>query len=183
MTTPETKVDNIIQIYHIKGGNDYDIEDITQEQHALQAAKAAKEKGYDKEIQIAALLHDIGHMCESDDRMGDLGVVDHEHVGADYLTEIGFSEKVVALVRSHVKTKRYLTAVDVTYKAKLSESSKKTMEYQGGPMTKVEIEEFENDKYFNDYVRFRELDELAKVVGMKTRTFKSYRGMMIELLN
>lgn len=183
MTTPKSKVNNIIDLYHRNGNSEYDIgEKVTQTEHGLQAALSAEEKGYDNETIIAALLHDIGHLLDSPDRMGDLGVMHHEDVGADHLKQLGFPEKVVALVRSHVDTKRYLVTTDVTYRNKLSDASKQTMEYQGGMMSDYEVNEFKSDKYFGDYVKFRELDEIAKVEGMKTRTLESYCDMMVEML-
>ena len=86
-------------------------EDVTQLEHALQCAKLAVDAGSDEETILAALLHDIGHLPAPDGfgQMGDVGVVDHETIGANYLRQVGFSEKIAQLVESHVAAKRYLT--------------------------------------------------------------------------
>ncbi len=51
---------------------------------------------------IAALLHDIGHLLQDDpSRMSEIGAVDHEKTGADFLSAAGFSDRVVTLVQGH----------------------------------------------------------------------------------
>ena len=182
MTSSESKVEAIIQLYNDKGDVEYDIgEKISQIEHGLQAADAAREKGYDIETQIAALLHDIGHLLDAE-RMADLGIKDHEKVGSDYLRQLGFPDKVCQLVRNHVNGKRYLVASNKDYSGKLSDASKQTMVHQGGPMSVEEQKEFENGPYFQDHLKFRELDEIAKVEDKITNTFQFYRSIMIQLI-
>lgn len=70
-----------------------------------------QDAGFDDEIVLAALLHDIGHLKGlevTSERMGDCGVARHEKIGAEFLLSLGFSEKVATLVRRHVDAKRYL---------------------------------------------------------------------------
>lgn len=68
--------------------------------------------GADDDTILGAMLHDIGHLpleVDQDEnslsRMGDVGVQQHEHIGASWLLHLGFSEKVANLVRGHVQAK------------------------------------------------------------------------------
>lgn len=109
-------------------------------------------QGADEETILAALLHDIGQFTTSPDQkqmicdasaLNDLdpgavdgakqisvGVTGHERIGAVYLRQLGFSEKVAALVESHVPVKRYLTAKYPDYYDGLSGASKLSLKYQ-----------------------------------------------------
>lgn len=57
---------------------------------------------------LSAILHDIGHLLEHHEPMAELGVKDHEHIGADDLSSLGFSKQVCELVCLDVNAKRYL---------------------------------------------------------------------------
>src|ERR1700749_2871952 len=130
--------DEIMKLYESHGGAEYAGEKVSQLEHMAQAAQLAEEQGYDEEVVLAAFLHDIGHISEAakgDNEMDGFGIRDHEELGAEFLREKGFSKKIVRLVESHVEAKRYLTIKDPSYYAQLSDASKKTLEYQGGPMT------------------------------------------------
>jgi 2-amino-1-hydroxyethylphosphonate dioxygenase (glycine-forming) len=158
-------VTEIFNLFEKHGHDQYFEEPVTQLQHACQAAEFAYTEGYDEEVIIAALLHDIGHLCvEANDHnaMANLGIKDHELEGANYLHQKGFSEKVCKLIGAHVAAKRYLTATNPTYYNNLSEASKRTLEFQGGVMSKDEIQAFQNDPYFSLYIRMRIWDEMAK---------------------
>src|ERR1700760_4684017 len=161
MTTEQAeKITNeIMDLYKGYGGAEYAGEKVTQLEHMVQAAQLAEEQGYDAEGILAAFLHDIGHITEAAkgdndtvpgaEHMGEFGIVDHEALGADFLREKGFSKKIARLVESHVEAKRYLTIKDPAYYDQLSEASKKTLEYQGGPMTPEEAEAFEQYPLFD----------------------------------
>lgn len=158
--------DSIISLYKKFGDELYYGEGVTQLQHALQAANLAKANGCDDETILAAFLHDIGHLCieESDEHqvMDSYGVVDHETLGANFLRKMGFSNKVCRLIASHVNAKRYLTYKYPDYYDQLSEASKRTLEFQGGMMTKEEASHFQEDKHFDIYIQLRKWDEMAK---------------------
>src|SRR5579862_7023039 len=133
--------EEIMSFYKHHGGEEYAGEKVTQLEHMAQAAQLAEEQGYDEEVILAAFLHDIGHISEAakgDNEMDGFGIVDHEELGAEFLREKGFSKKIARLVESHVEAKRYLTYKDPAYYANLSAASKRTLEYQGGPMTAEE---------------------------------------------
>ena len=58
-----------------------------------------------------------------------VGRASHEIVGARYLQQLGFNDKICQLVEAHVMAKRYL-ATDEKYYDSLSKSSKATLKYQ-----------------------------------------------------
>jgi phosphonate degradation associated HDIG domain protein len=158
--------DSIISLYRKYGDELYFGEGVTQLQHAIQAANLAKDSGSDEETILAAFLHDIGHLCidESEEHhvMDSYGVVDHETLGANFLSKMGFSNKVCGLIASHVNAKRYLTYMHPEYYDQLSEASKHTLEFQGGKMTEDEAKHFQEDIHFECYIQLRKWDEMAK---------------------
>lgn len=173
-------------MYESYGGEEYAGERVTQLEHMVQAAELAEEQGYDEEVILAAFLHDIGHITESatpeDGRMGAFGIKDHEAIGAEYLREKGFSKKVCRLVESHVEAKRYLTVRDPAYYARLSDASKRTLEYQGGPMTEEEATAFEQYPLFELIIKMRTWDEEAKIEHKPLPDLEHYRQMMLRHL-
>jgi len=156
-------------LFEKHGGSEYFGEPVTQYQHALQAAFFAEQyDSSDHELIIAAFLHDIGHLlCEKEeDRMGNLGVLRHEYMGAEYLRKnVGLSERICYLVENHVNAKRYLTHVDKDYYNRLSDASKQTLVYQGGPMNNDEAEKFRSHPDFEFCLRMRTFDEAAKDIN------------------
>lgn len=212
MTTEQAEkiADEIMELYNGYGGNEYAGEKVTQLEHMAQAAQLAEEQGFGEEVILAAFLHDIGHISEAakdaahaganganaigagtqavaeadSRRMGAFGIRDHEELGADFLRAKGFSKKVCRLVESHVEAKRYLTAKDPAYYAELSEASKKTLEYQGGPMTGEEAAAFEQYPLFTLIIQMRKWDEQAKIEHHPLPDLQHYRRMILRhLLN
>jgi 2-amino-1-hydroxyethylphosphonate dioxygenase (glycine-forming) len=175
----------IMDLYKGYGGNEYAGEKVTQLEHMAQAAQLAEEQGFDEDVILAAFLHDIGHISEAargDNEMDGFGIKDHEELGADFLREKGFSKKVARLVESHVEAKRYLTTRDPAYYAQLSEASKKTLEYQGGPMTEDEATAFEQYPLFTLIIQMRKWDEQAKIEHKPLPDLQHYRRMILRHL-
>ena len=171
----------IRQLFEIQGDNEYYGENVSQYEHAAQAAILAKRQGYDEEVQIAAFLHDIGHLFPAqteEELMEVYGRKDHESVAADWLRERGFSEKTAILVENHVNAKRYLTFIDEDYFEALSEASKQTLIFQGGRMTEIEAKEFEQNPYFELIIKMRRWDEAAKVEAMKLPTLDHFLNII-----
>lgn len=161
----ESIIEEVFSLYDKFGNEDYIGEPVSQVEHMSQAAELAMEDGADDEVVLAAFFHDIGHICvmrNTENDMGGYGVKSHEKIGADYLREKGFPEKVAALVEGHVQAKRYLTFLKPSYYQNLSEASKKTLEYQGGVMTPDEAREFERNPLFERMILMRRWDEMAK---------------------
>lgn len=182
----EEIVDSILDLYRSKGQSLYFGENVTQLQHALQAAKLAERDGSDDETILAAFLHDIGHICQEDlspdELMDSLGALDHENLGVIFLRRMGFSHKVCRLIASHVAAKRYLTFAFPEYFEKLSDASKKTLEYQGGVMNEKEAESFRNDIWFDEFIRFRNWDEEAKSNNPEKEDLSNIREIMLKHL-
>ncbi|HEV3325991.1 MAG TPA: HD domain-containing protein [Puia sp.] len=177
--------DEIMNLYEEHGGAEYAGEKVSQLEHMVQAAQLAEAQGYDEEVILAAFLHDIGHISEAakgDNEMDGFGIKDHEELGAKFLRGKGFSKKIARLVESHVEAKRYLTFKDPAYYANLSEASKKTLEYQGGPMAAEEAAAFEQYPLFDLIIRMRNWDEQAKIEHQPLPDLQHYRGMMLHHL-
>ena len=114
----EKVIDEIFALYEKFGKEDYIGEPVSLIEHMSQSAQLAMDAGYDDEVVLAAFFHDIGHICvlrNSENTMGKFGVKSHEKIGADYLREKGFSEKIAMLVENHVQAKRYLTFKNQNY--------------------------------------------------------------------
>ena len=103
-------------------------------------------------------------------------------IGAEYLARLGFSRKVQTLVGAHVAAKRYLVAMDGSYGDELSEASKASLKFQGGPMSEEEIQDFEADGLHQEKCALRKWDDGAKIVGLHVEGVESYREMIEEHL-
>ncbi len=162
----EDIVKEVFDLYRTYGDADYIGEPVSQIEHMVQAGLLAERAGYDDEVVLAAFFHDIGHICEMDgqvEKMDLYGVKSHEEIGSRFLRSKGFSQKICQLVENHVAAKRYLTFADESYYHKLSEASKKTLEFQGGRMVAEEAAVFENSPLFEASIALRFWDEEAKV--------------------
>ena len=159
-------MEKLRSLYEKDGASQYYGEEVTQYEHAIQAAYLAeKSRPDDHELIVAALLHDVGHLLgkNPEDHMGELGVLCHESVGAEYLRKtFGLSERICYLIRNHVNAKRYLTFVNKDYHDRLSETSKRTLVYQGGPMNESEADSFRSHPDFELCLLMRQFDEAAK---------------------
>lgn len=184
----EETVNEIMDLYNQYGGDDYIGEPVSQLEHMVQCAQLAEEEGFSDDVILAAFFHDIGHLCGyllpngEVQHMDGFGLLDHEKMGASYLRSKGFSENLAALVASHVQAKRYLTFKDPAYFDKLSEASKKTLEFQGGVMTADEAKAFESDALSSLYVSLRRWDERAKEEHKPVPPLDKYRQMMMKHL-
>ena len=199
MTSPsqipkEAIPEHLINIYKKYGKSDYIGENITQMEHALQSAfLAMQERPDDYEFILAALLHDIGHILNTegqslmvDGGKGNLGVATHEYIGSGYLRSLGFPERTCMLVSMHVRAKRYLASTNIKYMDNLSEASYKTMKYQGGLMNMDEAEAFQKNEYFEDAIRIRYIDDYAKKtveeMGCQIPNIDYYKEMIKKVL-
>lgn len=123
-------------------------------EHAKASAVAAKQRGFDRDMIIAAFLHDIGMLLPPGlpSRLG------HETMGANYLAELGFNERVVEVVRQHVNAKRYLCTMRMYFFDQLNPQQQRRLIEQGGPMAEREARLFEHHPYFDDLLRLRSLE-------------------------
>lgn len=166
---PRAVVKEVFSLYEKFGDEDYIGEPVSQLEHMSQAAALAQAEGHDDEVILAAFFHDIGHLCAEAgevESMDGMGNVDHEQIGADFLLERGFSERVANLVQGHVIAKRYLTYKYPEYYNCLSDASKATLNFQGGVMTADEAADFELHPDAELIIRLRYWDDMAKEMNV-----------------
>jgi len=175
-------VDEIIELFALRGGDVYFGESVSQLEHALQTAFQAEQEGASDTLIGAALLHDIGHLLHKlPEDIADHGIDGcHEQVGAMWLARY-FPPAVTEPIRLHVAAKRYLCAVDGEYRFGLSAASIQSLALQGGTMSYEEIREFEASPYAGEGVRLRRWDDMAKVSGWKAPDLTRYRFLLEKL--
>lgn len=175
----------IFDLFRFNGGLEYSGELVSQVEHAEQTAALAAKFTEDHEVILAAFLHDIGHLCANEqieNSMNGYGVLSHEIVGAEFLRKHYVPERIASLVEQHVQAKRYLTLVQHKYFERLSEASKKTLEFQGGVMTKEEANRFETYPDFSTSLQLRTWDEEAKIPGLDLDNLLFYENMLRQLM-
>jgi putative nucleotidyltransferase with HDIG domain len=157
-------------------------EPVSQLEHALQCAALARAAKAAPEEVLAALFHDIGHLIAPPGtrEMDGLGIMLHEQLGAIWLSELGFKPSVCALVASHVEAKRYLAQRKAGYYDALSDASRGTLAFQGGPMSEEEACAFESDPKFAAKVRLRMWDEAAKLPDHEVPGLEFYETLIRE---
>ncbi len=164
MNHTEAIIEEVFSLLAGSGGEQYFGEPVSKLEHALQCAHLARLAGGDDELVLAALLHDIGHLFDTEATIRDerVGVVNHDELGGQWLLDRGFSPRLARLVASHVDAKRYLTATNAGYLNRLSPASTETLALQGGPMSAAEVEAFAADADLREILRLRTWDEMAK---------------------
>jgi phosphonate degradation associated HDIG domain protein len=176
-------VDTILELFETKGHAAYLGEPVTQREHALQAAVLAERDGAPDALVVAALLHDVGHLVHDlPDDIAEQGVDDrHEERGGAWLAR-HFRPEVVEPIRLHVAAKRYLCAVDPSYRDGLSPGSVLSLGLQGGPMDPAEAARFEANPHQRAAVRLRRWDDRAKVPGLEVPGLEHYRARLAAAL-
>ena len=181
--TPRQKVAVLFNYMEIRGQSFYD-EAVTQLEHALQCAALATQNDASPTLITSALLHDIGHFI-LDEHNADVVFLNtdlnHEEIGAQYL-EPFFPKTITTPIRLHVPAKRYLCTTDATYYDGLSDASKMSLKLQGGVMSDVEQDAFEQIPYFRDALTLRRWDDMAKVKGLETVQLETYRDIVQQCL-
>ncbi len=132
---------------------------LTALDHGLQCAAVLRGEHPDGlELQVAGLVHDIGHRLQP-------GAPElHGVVGGRYVAGL-LGDRVAALVELHVDAKRFLVKVEPSYRAHLSRGSAQTLIAQGEALSDAEVVEFAAKRHAADAVVLRRADERAKVPG------------------
>jgi predicted HD phosphohydrolase len=132
-------------------------EGLSELDHGLQCAfELAQVRPDDRELQVAGLVHDIGHRFGPDES--------HGVVGAEQVRSL-LGARVAGLVEAHVPAKRYLVTTDSSYRSRLSTESTRTLGVQGGALAPDEVESFLSSAYARDALELRRADDAAKVPG------------------
>jgi phosphonate degradation associated HDIG domain protein len=175
-------VEQIFGLFARFGSENYG-EHATQLQHALQVAELARVNGCTRALVAAALLHDIGQFIDDAGNAAETLGIDsrHEVSGAKYL-EGYFPPEVSEPVRLHVAAKRYLCAVDSTYRDRLSDASQLSLKYQGGPMSAADVAAFEAEPFHADAVTLRRFDDTGKQPDWNPQGLSAYRALLESLL-
>jgi len=177
-------VDQIRELFQMRGSSMYGGEAVTQMEHGLQAAMLAECSGADADLITSALLHDVGHLLHDLSENGpEEGIDDaHEELAYEWLSQY-FPPEVYVPVQCHVLAKRYLCTVDPDYQATLSEPSLLSLELQGGKLSAKEVAETEANPHFESIIELRRWDDLAKVSGLPTPTLEHFLGYVSECLS
>lgn len=179
----------IISLFQQHGHMEYG-EGFSVSSHSVQAGLIAKEKAYDPGLIVAAFIHDIGHLYPLDlatievQKMGDFGIEAHDQWGEKFLHQHGFPARVIAPVAHHVRSKRYLCYKEPDYYDSLSEASKETLSYQGGPMSAEEAQAFAAAPFFEESIKIRRIDDEAKADHFEVKDWhwEYFAGLLDELL-
>jgi [1-hydroxy-2-(trimethylamino)ethyl]phosphonate dioxygenase len=172
-------VTDIIRLFETKGDAAYHGEPVSQTEHALQTAHLAEKEGAADAVVVAALLHDIGHLLSGHaEDVAERGIdTRHEAAGERWLSR-HFGLEITEPIRLHVAAKRYACGRDPDYLALLSPASVRSLELQGGPMTALELAEFEKSRYFREALQLRRFDDLAKVPRLDVPGLEHYRARL-----
>jgi predicted HD phosphohydrolase len=128
--------------------------------HSLQTAAVLRASHPDDvELQVAGLVHDVGHMLPP--RRDEV----HGDVAAAFVGPV-LGPRVADLVRLHVPAKRYLVTTEPRYRQVLEQDSVISLERQGGDMSDDEVRAFELEPHGADALTLRRADEAGKVPGL-----------------
>jgi phosphonate degradation associated HDIG domain protein len=177
--TPLSNLEALFGLYADRGGALYG-EAVSQTQHALQCACLAEADGAPASLIVAALLHDVGHLLETEANATDVDGR-HEIVGAHALKGL-FGEAVRKPIAMHVGAKRYLCFKEAAYLQALSPASKASLTAQGGPLTEAEATAFERRPYWREAIALRRYDDQGKQALQAERSITDFAPLMRALL-
>ena len=153
-------------------------EKVTMTEHMIQSAMIAEKNKCKPSLVCASLLHDYGHFIldDPDELVNKKEDGKHEDVAYIYLKKY-FKKSVVEPIKIHVNAKRYL-ARNKKYYDILSQASKVSLHLQGGVMDHNEAEIFEKEKFFDDSIKLRKFDEVAKKPNLKIKDIDEYKNLL-----
>ena len=168
-------IDDIMSLLQTKGSTQFRTEKVSLLDHALQAAHLAQAEKAPPPLVAAALLHDLGHL------LADGPNPDHANVGHEWIAQ-HFPPEVSEPVRLHTDAKRYLCATNGKYVEQLSPLSLQSLHAQGGPMSDVELDAFEEEVFYPQAVKLRQWDDQCKTEKLAVPPLETYRETLAKLL-
>jgi len=175
-------VEEILGACRSMAGLPYDGEPVDQLEHALQCAALARAAHDDRDLVVAALLHDIARSPAVAGIPYDGLREHHGETGGRWL-EPRVGARIAWLAEQHVPAKRYLVATDPDYHAGLTEVSVRTLKAQGGPMPETEQIEFRSKPDWRLAVELRRFDDRAKIPGAAVPGLDAYREDLAEVVS
>ena len=153
-------------------------EKVTMSEHMIQTAMLAEKNNFTSSLVCSSLLHDYGHFIleNPDSLVTENKDGKHEEVGYKFLKKY-FIKDVLGPIKYHVEAKRYLAREEKYYKS-LSEASKISLKLQGGVMNEEESKKFEINEFFENSIKLRKLDEVAKKTGLKVKSINAYKKLL-----
>ena len=176
----------VIGLFVQRGHLAYEGEGITQLEHGWQCARLARRAGAGPALQLAAWLHDLGHLLTDHAGTPTMRGIDdgHEHLAARLLNET-FGPAVAEPVALHVQAKRCLVQMQTSYLQRLSADSRRSLALQGGPMSAAEAAAFLGQSHAQDALRLRAWDDAAKDPmlrpGSQERALEELRDLMLTV--
>lgn len=174
---PAASVDDILAV--LATGTSFDLTDTPGPRHdlldhSLQTAAVLRTTCPDDiEMQIAGLVHDIGHVLPPyRDEV-------HADVAAAFVEPV-LGERIADLVRLHVPAKRYLVTTDTAYRDGLKEDSIISLGRQGGDMSAQELAAFVGQPRAQEALVLRRADEAGKVPGRPVPGLDSWAATLRE---
>ena len=157
-------------------------EKVTMTEHMIQTAMLAEKNNSSNTLICSSLLHDYGHfILDNPDNLIDKNQDGkHEDVGYEFLKKY-FIKDVLGPIKYHVKAKKYL-ARNKKYYDLLSRASKISLKIQGGVMNNEEAKEFEGNEYFENSIKLRKFDEIAKKTDLKIKSINEYKNLLVSKL-
>ncbi|MDR5824369.1 phosphonate degradation HD-domain oxygenase [Caballeronia sp. LZ043] len=172
-------LDDIQHLFDTHGSMAYSGEPVTQLQHALQSATLAEQAGASRELIVAALLHDLGHLLnQQGETPTERGIDDlHQYYALPFLRPL-FPDAVLEPIRLHVDAKRCLCAIDASYHARLSADSVRSLQLQGGVLDDEAAHAFLARPYAQDALALRRWDDEAKDASRVTPDLPHFMEMV-----
>ncbi|SAK69240.1 phosphohydrolase [Caballeronia fortuita] len=171
-------IDDIRHLFDKHGSIAYSGEPVSQLQHALQTATLAEASGASRELIVASLLHDLGHLLNlQGETPSKRGIDDlHQYFALPFLRPL-FSDAVLEPIRLHVDAKRCLCAIDASYHARLSADSVRSLQLQGGIFDDETAQAFLAKPYARDAIALRRWDDEAKDAQRVTPELEHFMGI------
>ena len=174
-------IDQIISSY-LNNKSLYIGKKVSMTEHMIQTAMLAEKAKCSSNLICSSLLHDYGHFIlkNPDSLVNNSKDGKHEEVGYKFLKRY-FIKDVLGPIKNHVQAKRYL-AREKKYYNVLSKASKISLKLQGGVLNEKEAKEFEKGEFFENSIKLRKFDEVAKKFGLKIKSINEYKSLLISKL-